>query len=151
MEEINENYNNQDQVAAAAAAAAAALAAAAANAPQEANAPDGGMPPAPGLPGNPIDADLAPPVLSPEDQAKAALAEQIERAIAETCKRWDAQYAGKNMSLSLDDVRDLVHLKSAEHNHEAAVLSSKGCVNAMSVPLPPKCDSLHPPDLHLES
>ena len=101
MEEINENYNNQDQVAAAAAAAAAALAAAAANAPQEANAPDGGMPPAPGLPGNPIDADLAPPVLSPEDQAKAALAEQIERAIKETCKQ-----------------------TSAEHNHEAAVLSS---------------------------
>ena len=87
------------------------------------------------------------PVLSPEELARVALAGQVEKAIAETCARWDAGYAGRNMTLSLDDVREIVQLKSAEHHHEAAVLSSKGCVNAMSVPLPPKCDSLHPPDL----
>ena len=92
MEESNENYN-QDQVAAAAAAAAAALAVAAENAPQEANAPDGGVPPVPGTSSTKpivIDGSSSSSIPSPEEKAKAALSEPIERAIAETCAKWDA-------------------------------------------------------------
>ena len=95
MEEINENYN-QDQAAAAAAAAAAALSAVTENAPQEANAPEsgnGGLLPVPGTSSTKpkvIDGSSSSSISSPEEKAKAALSEPIERAIAETCAKWDA-------------------------------------------------------------
>jgi hypothetical protein len=82
----------------------------------------------------------------PDTAARAALTAQIEEAIRKTCAEWDEKNAGGRM-LNMDEVRDLMMMRTAEANHGAAVISSKGCVNAMSVPLPPKCDSLHPPDL----
>ena len=82
----------------------------------------------------------APPPAStvvPDTAARAALTAQIEEAIRKTCAEWDEKNAGGRM-LNMDEVRDLMMMRTAEANHGAAVLSSKGCVNAMSVPLPPK-------------
>ena len=93
MEAINENYN-QDPAAAALAAEAAAAAAACAS--QEANAPESGgvgLPPVPGTSSTKpivIDGSLSSSIPSPEEKAKAALSEPIERAIAQTCAKWDA-------------------------------------------------------------
>ncbi len=125
MDSINVNYS-QDQAAEAAAAAATA---AAAEVSREENVPESGdggtgssSPPGTSVT-EPIVVDgSSVPVLSPEELARVALAEQVEKAIAETYARWDAGYAGRNMTLSLDDFREIVQLKSAEHHHEVAVL-----------------------------
>ena len=80
-------------------------------------------------------------------QAEAAIKLIEEATELERMKARDAAARDKLLFMSVNDVRDIVGFVAAEERVATASSHKAGCVgaNAMSVPLPPRCDSLHPP------